>query len=182
MSFGVPPNKDKYKTLLKWFNQGTYFFDDVGTLYTYVERHNLLHAKIPTVGSDGYCRVWLARNYTRYMFLFHRVVWIYYHGEIPEHLCINHKNGDKTDNRKENLELVTQSENVIHSYKNLGHKRVIGSLCGNSVLSEKDIPVIRNMLSSGVTHTEIAKKYNIGISTVHYIKYKKTWGHVKDRF
>jgi hypothetical protein len=44
-----------------------------------------------------------------------------YIGPKPPGMCVNHKNGVKTDNRPANLEYVSFSRNVKHG---LGHKRV----------------------------------------------------------
>jgi hypothetical protein len=50
----------------------------------------------------------------------HRMVAMAFHGVPPSNLEVNHINGIKTDNRPENLEWVTTSENELHSYRVLG--------------------------------------------------------------
>ena len=44
-------------------------------------------------------------------YLLHRLIWIYHNGNIPSGLHIDHINRVKSDNRIENLRLVTNSEN-----------------------------------------------------------------------
>lgn len=52
----------------------------------------------------------------------HRLVWQFYKGDIPEGFVVNHKDGDPSNNRIDNLELLTQSENQKHRFDVLGHK------------------------------------------------------------
>jgi hypothetical protein len=49
------------------------------------------------------------------MGLLHRVIWEEHYGAIPEGKFIDHINGNKTDNRLENLQLLTNTENVQRS-------------------------------------------------------------------
>ena len=65
----------------------------------------------------GYIQVAISKKGKWYNCLAHRVVWIYFNGEIPDGLEINHKDGIKINNRLENLELVTRSENHKHAFR-----------------------------------------------------------------
>lgn len=40
----------------------------------------------------------------------HRVIWEEYFGKIPSGLIVHHKNGNKEDNRIENLEIMSRAE------------------------------------------------------------------------
>lgn len=46
----------------------------------------------------------------------HRVVWEAFNGPIPDRLEVNHKNLTRTDNRLDNLELLTHQQNVQHAH------------------------------------------------------------------
>lgn len=46
----------------------------------------------------------------------------------------NHKNGIKTDNRADNLEWMTRSENVLHSYHVLGREKLLRSIYYDGIL------------------------------------------------
>lgn len=52
-------------------------------------------------------------NKKRYLYRY-QLVWILAHGKIPEGHSIHHKNGDPSDDRLENLELLTLREHSSH--------------------------------------------------------------------
>lgn len=109
----------------------------------------------------------------------HRVIWAYFNGPIPNNLEINHKDGNKLNNRIENLELVTRTENIRHSW-NMGlRKAFYGEKCGSSKLTEKQVQQIKKLLTQKVYTVEtIAKMFAVSPGTIFFIKNGKTWSHI----
>jgi hypothetical protein len=70
------------------------------------------------VGGKGYLRVSLQMDGKLRCVMAHRVVYATRYGPPPAAIQINHKDLDKRNNRLDNLELVTQSGNIQHSYAN----------------------------------------------------------------
>jgi len=72
---------------------------------------------------NGYKAVSFWVNDSRKMFLSHRLVADAFIPKVEGKPFVNHKNGIKSDNRIENLEWCSRSENATHAYSVLGSRR-----------------------------------------------------------
>lgn len=126
------------------------------------------------INKRGYIRLGFIYKGKQIHILIHRAIWIYFNGEIPEGLEINHKNMIKCDNRLSNLELVTCKENQLHSFAN-GRVSVRGTKVGSSKLTEKDVYKVRRMLKQDLTIVYIANFFKVRRSSIYAIRDKRNW-------
>ena len=95
----------------------------------------------------------------------HRLAWQAFYGPIPQGLEINHKNGRRDDNRLDNLELMTRSQNCAHAFRHNGrpapNNPSPGSRNGSAKLKEEDIPEIFRLYDDGYLQREIGDIWRI---------------------
>ena len=97
---------------------GGYSVNSMGEVFN---RHGLKMSQ-KNDSKKRYKMVCLSCNGNKKMFLVHRLVALAYIPIDNEKPHVNHKDGDKHNNTLLNLEWVSRSENLKHSYHELGNK------------------------------------------------------------
>jgi len=126
----------------------------------------------------GYMQVKLCVDGVCKSFRVHRLVaeaFIYNPYFKPQ---VNHKNGVKNDNSVENLEWVSNRENINHAYSKGLIKTNKGSNHHMSKLTEDKVRQIKMRLACE-SYSLIAKDFNVSTTTIGNIANNKVWKHVK---
>lgn len=96
----------------------------------------------------------------------------------PEGLAqVNHIDGNKGNNRVDNLEWVSPSRNIKHAYETglMKKDHLIGENSAVSKLTWDKVREIRKRLKEGQKGKELAEIYGVSSGTISYIKNNKIW-------
>lgn len=128
------------------------------------------------ISRDGYQGVSLYNREAQKTFQVHRLVAEAFLGPCPEGMWVNHKDGIKTNNRVDNLEYTTPSENHRHAWSNGLHSACTGERHGNATLTSEQVRMIRSEYETGEwSQKDLAEKYCMGVSAIWFIVNNKTW-------
>jgi len=140
--------------------EGLYSIADYGSLISNAKKWVRGFKKAtfikPKVNKYGYLQAVLQSNKTTKTVLIHRLVATAFIPNPDNKPEVNHINGIKTDNRVENLEWVTSSENKKHAYKN-GLKT---QYAGKNPNARKVINVITNEVFDCINDARLKTKYS----------------------
>ncbi len=125
----------------------------------------------PIKNSKGYLTVNLSASGVRNQKRIHRLVAEAFIPNPENKPEVNHINGDKADNRVENLEWCTMKENINHAVKLGLYKRK---------LTDENVRKIRSLHLAGEQQLIIARMFGVCQSMINNIVHGRYYPHVPD--
>ena len=133
--------------------------------------------------SAGYVQVGLQKEGVAETHLVHRLVALAFLGPCPVGTEVNHKDLNKHNNRIENLEYVTRSDNHRHAYRNGANfyspiPNHYGEKIGTSKLTDDLVKTIITRCLAGEPQSVVARDYGVSGPAVTHIMSGATWKHI----
>ena len=112
----------------------------------------------------------------------HKLVALTWLGDAPGpvgtrrgHYCINHKDGDRLNNHINNLEWVTNEDNLSHAWRTGLRADFIGENAKHSIFTSAEVRTMRLRLIDGEKVKTIADEFNVSAGVVKNIQKFYSW-------
>lgn len=155
-----------------------YSVSNMGRVISHVYTHS---KEISGMNINGYRRVELFMDSGKVVrVMVHRLVAQYFCYGMDVDLDVNHKDGNKSNNKASNLEWVSRKENICHAFNSRLMTISKGEKCGRSKLSAADVKWIRenHIPNKKGSASSIINKYGICESNLRAILSRKSWRHI----
>lgn len=123
----------------------------------------------PFLNHAGYPTISLQADGKRPKFFVHRFVALAF---VPGYFAgatVNHKDGNKLNNRADNLEWVSLAENTQHQWRT-GLVDVRGEKHPSAKLSDAQVAEIKRRLDSGENQTHLSREYGVSVALISKIR------------
>lgn len=145
----------------------------------------------PILYTNGYQVVRLYRDKTSRAFGVHRLVAAAFIGPCPKGHQVNHLDGNKRNNRTDNLEYCTPKQNQQHAAqfgllprgerngsRTHPERLARGDRHGRAKLSAEIVKEIHRRHAAGESYRTLAKFYSVSMRAISFAVKGETWKHV----
>lgn len=138
--------------------------------------------KAQYVNRDGYKVVDMYKNNKPTRKTVHRFVALAFIPNPENKPCVNHLDGNKENNKVENLEWATYSENTIHAFETGLLVREKGEKVHNAIFSDEEIHQVCRMMQAGYRNIDIQSKLNVPKYLLKNIRNNGAWSHISCQY
>lgn len=112
----------------------------------------------------------------------HRIVYALHHGCTPRHMLVNHKDGNKTNNQIDNLELVTPQGNAKHAFETGLRPTVASEDMPSAKVKEVDILAMYDLFLQYKTNEEVAKVFGLHERYISLVRHSRRWVKTYEKY
>ncbi len=160
-------------------HEGRYQASSFGNIKSLANAYKIERILKPAPTSRGYLSVQLyldVRPKKSKSFLVHRLVAQTFYDNPESHRYVCHIDGDKLNNKAENLYWGTAEMNAAD--KTLHGTQLFGEKNHKAKVTEADVLEIRRLSKKGIKNAVLARQYGLSPTTVSHINSRQIWKHI----